>query len=155
MPAQPEGQDAKYSKKIVPISIGYERRTGPDFVESLVAHNVTALVDVRESAFSRKVDFRKNRLRQLLDEKGIEYFHVRSAGNPFRKTAVSLEECLKKYKKFVAKEANLNRIRGDLLPVFESHVRVAFLCYERESEDCHRTPLIKSLGFENPTVVVE
>jgi uncharacterized protein (DUF488 family) len=97
------------------LSIGYESRKTESFIQTLIDYHVQAVVDVRESAFSRRLDFRKYRLISLLEDNGIEYFHLRNAGNPHRKISNNLSKCLRIYSDYISNEPTLiNEITSEL-----------------------------------------
>ncbi len=132
------------------LSIGYEKRKTDSFLDTLKENNIQAVVDVRQSAFSRRLDFRKYKLISLLDDSGIEYFHLRSAGNPHRKTSNDLNECLKLYYDYISDEPTLiNEITLELNRITNPYPRIAMLCYERCPSECHRTILINVLTANN------
>ena len=128
------------------LSIGYEKRKTELFLNTLQEYEIQAVVDVRQSAFSMRLDFRKNKLISLLDERGIEYFHLKSAGNPHRKTSKDLEECLQMYYDYISNKSSLiEEIASDLRRINRTHPRIAMLCYEKCPSECHRTILINVL----------
>lgn len=67
------------------VSVGYERRSVEDLVSVLIDYGVRKLLDVREAPVSRRQGFSKRSLAARLDEAGIEYRHLRIAGNPHRR----------------------------------------------------------------------
>lgn len=64
------------------IGIGYEGINIDELVLSLKERNVTALVDVRLNAISRKPGFSKKRLQGAVTSADIKYEHLRALGNP-------------------------------------------------------------------------
>ncbi len=62
--------------------IGYEGGTVEDVVARLVEAGVDTVIDVRETPWSRKPGLSKTKLRAFLEAAGIEYRHMRAAGNP-------------------------------------------------------------------------
>lgn len=132
------------------LSIGYEKRKTDSFLDTLKEYNIQAVVDVRQSAFSRRLDFRKYRLISLLEDSGIEYFHLRNAGNPHRKTSDDLNECLKLYYDYISDEPKLiDEIVSELNLISRSYPRIAMLCYEKCPSECHRTILLNVLRANN------
>jgi len=132
------------------LSIGYEKRKTDSFLQTLIEYKIQAVVDVRQSAFSRRLDFRKYKLISLLDDSGIEYFHLRSAGNPHRNTSNNLNECLKLYYDYITDEPTLiKEIASELNRISLSYPRIAMLCYEKCPTECHRTILINVLKANN------
>jgi len=121
------------------VSIGYEGRTADEFVAALQARRVDRLLDVRELPASRKKGFGKTALRERLEAAGIEYVHVREAGNPHRKSAPG--KALALYRSHL--DANPGVV--DTLLGLASGRRVALMCFEREHERCHRSILLEAM----------
>jgi uncharacterized protein (DUF488 family) len=123
------------------VSLGYERRSVVELLALLVAHGVEKLVDVREAPISRRPGFSKRALSQSLAEAGIEYLHLRAAGNPYRKEKAELAYCLALYSGYLSCHSEVLDLVGEQL----GGVVVAFLCYEREHDCCHRSVLLQAL----------
>lgn len=123
------------------LTLGYEKRDLPAFIEILRRAGVTALVDVRQTAWSHKPGFSKSAFRAGLERRGIRYLHIPEAGNPktVRAQARSHEECLLRFEAHLEAhpecEAVFDRALGELL--IEER-RVCLVCYERHPGDCHR-----------------
>lgn len=148
-------------EELVPtiLSIGYEKLDTATFLKTLSTHRINAVVDVRESAFSRRLDFRKNRLKDLLQSEGIAYFHLPKAGNPHRKVVKNdIEKCLRLYRDHISQSPKLvNEIAGDFRAICNEFPRIAVLCFERSADACHRSLLIdalKAIEFTCTTVEV-
>jgi uncharacterized protein (DUF488 family) len=123
------------------VSIGYERRTPGELVQLLHAHGVAAVIDVRELPLSRRKGFSKTPLSGLLAAAGIDYLHLRQAGNPYRSMKERTSQCLGLYRAYLGRNPTISK-------AVASHVNgapVAFLCFERQHADCHRSILIDSL----------
>ncbi len=132
------------------LSIGYEKRNTDSFLEILVEYKIQAVVDVRQSAFSRRLDFRKERLISLLEDNSIEYFHLRNAGNPHRNFTNDVKRCLQMYQDYISDEPKLiTEIASELNRISRSYPRIAMLCYEKCPSECHRTILINVLKENN------
>ena len=82
--------------------MGYEKRTVTEFVSLLRRNAVDRILDVRELPLSRRKGFSKTPLRAALSEAGIEYVHLRPAGNPFRAEKNDIEQCLGRYRKHLS-----------------------------------------------------
>lgn len=132
--------DAKSTPLIV--SVGYERRTIENLVEVLAHKHVGKLLDVREAPMSRRKDFNKKALQATLEEAGIEYRHLRTAGNPHRKETTDVERCLRLYQDYLSRHPEVLDIVAEEL----NDGPVAFLCYERLHGSCHRSVLLRSLS---------
>ncbi|MBA3393051.1 MAG: DUF488 domain-containing protein [Deltaproteobacteria bacterium] len=56
----------------------------------LSAHRIDRVIDVRDLPLSRRRGFSKTPLATALTAHGIEYVHLRQAGNPFRREKDSI-----------------------------------------------------------------
>lgn len=124
------------------VSLGYERRSIAELLALLTSHGVRKLVDVREAPVSRRPGFSKQALAAALAAVGIEYLHLRAAGNPHRKDGVDIMRCLALYRAHLA--AN-REILDEVSAELDCDV-VAVLCYERDHECCHRSVLLNALN---------
>ena len=123
------------------FTIGYSGRTLVDFLDDLEDAGVDAVVDVRELPLSRKRGFSKTALRGALAERGIEYVHLRAAGNPYRKLKADIEHCLSLYRDHLDENP-------DVVCELEEALlgrRGALLCAEAEPACCHRSILVDQL----------
>lgn len=126
------------------FSIGYQGRSADQLCESLGAAGVTILVDVRERAWSQRPEFRKNALKNKLAQFGIEYLHLREAGNPFRPKngeQLSPAKCFAQYRKHLRDNPSIPASVGDVVRSRPS----ALFCYEHNHRSCHRGTLIDEL----------
>ena len=118
------------------------------YVRKLKAAGVGIVADVRETAWSHKPGFCKNALSSELSKAGIEYIHVKSAGNPKenRRTASDFVECLKRYRRYLA--TNPNGVI-DLVQVVRAAASkkktVCLTCFEKDVNDCHRSILVGAI----------
>jgi uncharacterized protein (DUF488 family) len=128
-------------------SIGYQQRSIDAFVSLLRSQDVTRVVDVRESATSRRAEYRRDNLERALAASGIAYEHLPHAGNPFRSTAgarTSFAEIEPQYRE------HLRRHPGVLLEVYAVLCRgkSAVMCFEADPASCHRTVLLSMIDAE-------
>jgi uncharacterized protein (DUF488 family) len=136
-------------------TLGYEGLSLDAYTSILCAFNVGVVLDVRERAWSQRPDYIKSKMDHGLASVGINYIHVQSAGNPssIRKTVTTPEECLMLFRKHL-------RLNPDCVGELYSYVRLAaesgrpacLTCYERASENCHRSVLIEALLELDPTL---
>ena len=125
------------------IGIGYEGINIDELVLSLKERNVTALVDVRLNAISRKPGFSKKRLQGAVTAADIKYEHLRALGNPKdnpdEKAAAS-----SRYHEILEKEEG----RGALARIHElaQDGTVALLCFECDEGKCHRKLILHALA---------
>lgn len=134
----------------VVVSLGYERRSLDDLVELLHAHGVGKLLDIRELPLSRRPGFSKRALAAGLEEAGIEYCHLRQAGNPHRKLKADIAHCLSLYRAHLCDNPDVVKTVASEL----SDGPVAMLCYEREHDCCHRSVLLDALAQHGHPVEV-
>lgn len=136
------------------FAVGYQGRSIAGLCELLMANRITLLIDVRERAWSNRPEFRKTALSNALVTVGIEYIHVREAGNPFRPRSgetIDALECMRRYRGYLrATPSVVERMR-----VLIGRRRVALLCYEAKSTDCHRGVLISALQRNAPSLAVD
>lgn len=124
------------------FTIGYEGRHLPEFVTMLKAARVDRVIDIRELPLSRRKGFSKTPLRAALSAAGIDYVHLRSAGNPYRDQRDDIERCLKLYAGHLRRSPD---VIDEVLATAKGH-RAALLCVEREACNCHRSVLAAQLG---------
>ncbi len=133
-------------KAVKCASIGYQGRRIDEFCEALAAAGVPMLVDVRDRAWSHRPEFRKEALRTALEERGIEYCHLKVAGNPTRPKKgepATPGACEAAY---VAYLADRPEVVDQVRDVLATNPGAALFCYESHRSACHRGVLIKSLG---------
>src|SRR6202044_2139648 len=70
------------SRELDLYTLGYQGVDVDTYVRTLKEAGVGIVVDVRETPWSHKRGFCKNILSSELSKAGIEYVHVKSAGNP-------------------------------------------------------------------------
>ena len=123
------------------VSIGYEGRTPDGLIALLLEQRVERVIDVRELPLSRRRGFSKTALAQRLASAGIEYRHLRIAGNPHRQHRGNPEKCLAMYERHLHAHPEVI----DAITAEADVRRVAFLCVERDHEACHRSRLLRAL----------
>ena len=126
-------------------TLGYQMRSLDDYISELQGAGVDLVVDVRETPWSRKRGFSKRQLQEALDYAGIDYVHLKFAGNPkeLRRTATSHAACLAEYDLHIREDARIvQRFVEHLTEWVEKGIKACLLCYERHPDDCHRTILL-------------
>lgn len=120
-------------------TIGYEGRALDELIAILSANRVRRVIDIRELPLSRRRGFSKTPLGEALRAAGIDYVHMRQAGNPYRKQkdTLSRDELLARYERHIARSDDV------VAEVAETArgCRAALLCYEAAPEECHRSRL--------------
>jgi uncharacterized protein (DUF488 family) len=145
------------SQRLNLYTLGYQGVDVEAYVQKLKAAGVGIVADVRETPWSHKRGFCKNILSSELSKAGIEYVHVKSAGNPKanRRSAPDLAECLRRYKVYL--DGNPTGI-ADLIDVVRTAAArkqtVCLTCFEKDVQDCHRSILVdamRSLNYREHT----
>ncbi|HVI77405.1 MAG TPA: DUF488 domain-containing protein [Candidatus Acidoferrum sp.] len=134
-------------------SIGYQGKSLEGLCAKLADNAVEILIDVRERAWSNRPEFRKGALAEGLKRTGIEYLHLRSAGNPFRPrkgVSVQRELCLEYYSNYLANSPDV----VNSVATLSRNNRSALFCYEANADECHRGVLIAALLKLNPDLTV-
>lgn len=133
-------------RSTVTFTIGYEGRTVPEFIASLRRAGVDRVVDVRALPLSRRKGFSKTALGEALASNGIDYVHVREAGNPYRDRKNDIEKCLALYTGHIKRNPDVVDAVDRLLV---GH-KAALLCVEEVADRCHRSVLVKQLRTKHP-----
>lgn len=123
------------------FTIGYEGADLNDFIETLKLVGVKTLLDVRELPISRRKGFSKNALKDALAAEGIAYQHERQLGSP-KAMRHELRETWDYTKFFKAFDEHLDQ-QTELIEqlVEELSGHVALVCFEKNNQECHRTPV--------------
>lgn len=136
------------------VSVGYEGRSAEDLVSTLVEAGVSALVDVRENAISRKPGLSKKALAARCEASGITYIHEPTLGNPRHNRDGFREqrpESITAFEAHLEKEgvAAMSRIAAML-----KDRTVGLLCFEADPCSCHRSIVAKHLLARDPLASV-
>jgi uncharacterized protein (DUF488 family) len=130
----------------VTFTIGYSGKSMADFMTALRDAGVNLVVDIRALPLSRKRGFSKTSLGESLSEAGIEYAHLRQAGNPYRSKKQDIERCLALYSAYIDE-------RPDVVAAVEAAItgrRAALLCFEADACECHRSVIGERLKARDP-----
>jgi len=132
-------------KKI--YTIGYEGKSSEEFVEILSNAGIEILVDVRINANSRKKGFAKTRLKENLENSGINYEHHRSLGTPkylMEVMRAAGHYSMDEYAKYLDDNSHvIDEFLSDLNPAVSS---IALMCYELDANTCHRSVVANRLS---------
>ena len=124
------------------FTVGYEGENLDAFLAKLKAAKVDRVIDIRAMPLSRKKGFSKTPLGAALAAIGIDYVHIRAAGNPYRKE----DDLLVKYEMHLA---SVPEAVEEVADAARGH-RAALLCFESDPATCHRSilapPVAKLLG---------
>lgn len=127
------------------FTLGYQLRSIDEYVAELVEADVQLVVDVRETPWSHKRGFSKTKLKEALGVAGIDYVHLKFAGNPkeLRRAATSHAQCLSDYEEHIQADPGIiEQFAEHVREWLQKGIRACLLCYERHPEDCHRTILL-------------
>ncbi len=126
------------------FTIGYEGRALDEVLAMLAANRIDRVIDIRGLPLSRRRGFSKTPLGAALAAVGIEYVHMREAGNPYRKLedTIPRDELLARYAAYLA---HADDAVASVAETARGH-RVALLCYEAEPAACHRSLLAPRVG---------
>jgi len=130
------------------FTLGYQNLSPELYVRSLINAGVSMVLDVREHAWSQRPAFIKSNLERSLMAAGIQYLHLKRAGNPSRnrKTARSAAECMRRYRSYLYGNRDcLNEVIDAIQSAERTGVVTCLTCYERKADDCHRAVLIEEL----------
>lgn len=134
------------------FTIGYESKDIDQFLNLLVSNQVELLIDIRRNPFSMNFIYVKDALRKKLKDVDIDYLHIPELGieSEERKnltTKADYEILFAKYRQTLhLKEVYINRIIE-----LGTTKRIALLCFEADSNFCHRgevAKVIKSRKYE-------
>ena len=126
--------------------VGYEGVKMEEFINLLEKAGIDIVVDVRESAWSRRPEFRENNLRKFLKRNRIIYIHLPDLGNPNEvrkryKRSKDVFDMLSSYNLHLSNESEALETLGSIV----KRKRVAVMCYEKDPFACHRIVIAKEL----------
>jgi uncharacterized protein YwgA len=122
------------------FTIGYEGKSVETFINSLIKHRIHTLVDVRKNPLSRKFGFSKGRLKQITTTAGIKYIHIPDLGieSDKRIALATIEDYRYLFKGYEISLPNYTQQLDLLHSLLRVDARIALMCFEKESEMCHR-----------------
>ncbi|HVN47371.1 MAG TPA: DUF488 domain-containing protein, partial [Bacteroidota bacterium] len=130
------------------MTIGYEGKTIDAYIDMLIRHNVSLVVDVRRNPISMKYGFSKTRLNDYLNRAGIDYEHIPALGieSSQRKHLETQEDYRVLFEHYAVeslphREEELRRIQQ----LIEQHRRIALTCFEADYHSCHRHKITEYL----------
>lgn len=134
-------------------TIGYEGTDIDGFIATLKRHNISALVDVRAVALSRKKGFSKTALRERLSKEGIGYQHFSALGDPKPGREAARAGRMAEFERIYRDHLKGSDAKQALkeLKDFSTTENCCLLCFERDPAVCHRSIVAEKLrqfGFE-------
>lgn len=123
------------------LTIGHSTHSLDVFVKLLRQHGVTALVDVRSTAYSRtNPQFNRETLERDLKAKGIKYVFLGSELGARSNDLTCYENGRVQYARLARTDLFRSGIDRVIRGANEYHI--ALMCAEKEPLDCHRTLLV-------------
>ena len=121
-------------------TIGYEKRTLPELIETLKAAGVAVVIDVRAVAASRRAGFSKTILGESLAEAGIEYIHLRGLGTPKAGREAARKGRIAEMRDIFEQQLATAEAEHDLAraAAIAAERPAALLCLEADAAGCHR-----------------
>ena len=122
------------------FTIGYEGLDIDTFMSQLTEHGIDTVVDVRELPLSRKPGFSKKALGSVLNRSGREYVHMAGLGCP--KSIRNRYREDGNWKNYAEEFAKYLKAKEDAIAELSGWVvasSCALLCYEADSNFCHRS----------------
>ena len=129
-------------------TIGYERATSTQLIDTLTRAGVELLIDVRAVAASRRAGFSKTILAATLAEAGVDYLHLRDLGTPKAgRDAARAGRCEEMRTIFAGHLAEPRALVAFERLMQETRTRRAcLLCFEADPACCHREVLAERLA---------
>jgi len=122
------------------FTIGYEGLDIDVFMSLLAEHGIETVVDVRELPLSRKPGFSKKALAAVLNLSGLEYVHMVDLGCPKQVRDRYREDGnWKRYTEGFMKHLKTQDDAIAELSALAATSNCALLCYEADSNFCHRS----------------
>lgn len=134
-------------------TIGYEGRNIDQFLSVLLKNKINTLIDVRKNAFSMKYGFSKGQLSRYLPELRISYLHIPSLGIEGGRRKDLDKNGFKKLFDEYAEDLPSKKRELDMISRLASEGKVALMCFEKESGDCHREVIANFLRNDGTEVV--
>lgn len=127
-------------------TIGYEGADLADFLATLKKARINILVDVRELPMSRRKGFSKTALTEALTATRIDYRHEKQLGSP-KAMRHRLREDWNYQRFFRDYDRHLGK-QHELLEQLAKELKgnVAFMCYEKDPNTCHRSSVVDALA---------
>lgn len=122
------------------FTIGYEGLDIDAFMSLLTEHSIDTIVDVRELPLSRKPGFSKKSLANALNLSGREYAHMVDLGCPKPVRDRYRED--RNWKRYTEGFMKYLKTQDDAIAELSTLVasaNCALLCYEADSNFCHRS----------------
>lgn len=122
------------------FTIGYEGRSIEEFINVLLRTGIKLLCDVRKNPLSRKFGFSKSKLDHITATVGIKYIHIPELGIESEKRATldTVEDYVSLFSDYATTLPSLKQHLAQVYSLLKLYNRIALMCYERDSQMCHR-----------------
>ena len=135
------------------FTVGHSNHSPETFIQLLLRHDVTEVVDVRSTPYSRYIShFNSESLNRILDEMGIEYAFLgrELGGRPSDRSCYDANGRVR-----YDRVANTALFDDGLKRVMRgaNERRIALMCTEKEPLECHRTLLVARILSERGVAV--
>lgn len=129
-------------------TIGYESSSLEDFLATLEAAEVKALIDVREAPISRRKGFSKNALREAVEGAGINYIHLAGLGDPKEGREAARDGRFDDFLRIFSAQMETPVFKENLGEAAEiaRNGGACLMCYERAHDSCHRKLVAEALS---------
>jgi len=137
--------------------IGYEKESLTQFVNKLEKNKVKIVFDVRKIPVSRKNGFSKNTLKNKLSKKNIHYYSFTELGSPtvLRKMLRRTSDYINFFKSYRKYLLNQNDSLNEIIElIINNENDSAILCYERNSDLCHRSIIASEILKMNQNIKI-
>jgi len=135
----------------VAYTVGYQGATPEEMAERLSAAGVTVVVDTRRNPTSRRPGFRRRALQTTLEGRGVRYESHPGLGVPRRVRPLARS---RRWLFDAAYRGVLRRAERDIeqLVRLTASERIAFLCFEVDPRECHRSRLAAAIAERAPVL---
>ena len=122
------------------FTIGYEQASFDSVLQTLKAHGVGVLLDVRDLPLSRRAGFSKRPLSAGLEEAGIGYVHLKGLGTPKEGRVAAHQGDLDRFWSIVEAKLQTSEAEHDLsrAAALAKERPACLLCFESSPHVCHR-----------------
>lgn len=130
------------------FTIGYEGSELEDFLATLLACNISLVLDVRDLPLSRKRGFSKNALSAALEAKSVDYIHLKDLGDPKPGREAARTGNLALFKKIYSQHLQTEGAKKalDTARKLAQSQTSCLLCFERSNDGCHRSIIADRLA---------
>jgi uncharacterized protein (DUF488 family) len=129
------------------FTVGYEGLTIDAYIDKLIRHSVSIVIDVRRNAISMKYGFSKTRFQKYLDRAGIAYEHIPSLGvaSAERKNLQTADDYHSLFEKYARTLPHFSEELARICRLLNRYGRAALTCFEYEATSCHRHKITEHL----------